>query len=274
MRKKQTIYLFILVGLALSINLKAQKKTQPKKDSTSTVIIFSQSSKPSEVTERLHKKAGESNIIKIAPLGFISGTFPVYYERAITEYFSVQGGLGLTNRNYYREVSFKASESLDFSSNTTNYSSSDLADNLYTFNHRTANMGFMFALQPRFYFDSEGLDGSFFGVGYQNCRYNYTHQGITSAIGTDNGSGVFGGPDKNEHENLSDIFAVFGWQKLHDRISFETTVEAGIRKVNGSKYVAYATDNGNSTYTVTDGFQDYTQTKFYFNIGIKVGYHF
>ena len=273
MKKKQSIFLFILLALTTCLNLSAQKKKNQYRDS-STVIIFSQSTKPTKVTDKLHKKAGEDNIIKIAPLGFISGTFPVYYERAFTDYFSLQGGIGLTNRNYYRELSYKSSDAIDFNNSTSVSSSYDLADNLYHFDHRTANMGFMFALQPRFYFDSDGLDGSFFGVGYQNSRYNFVHQGITDATGTSNGSSVFGGPGQSEHETLSDIFAVFGYQTLHERISFESTFEAGIRKVNGSKYVAYATDNGNGTFKVSDGFQDYSQTKFYLNVGIKVGYHF
>ena len=274
MKKTQAIYVVILLALTFSLNLNAQKKN--KYSDSSTVIIFSQSSKPTGINERKLKKAGEENIIKIAPLGFISGTFPVYYERAITEYFSVQGGLGLTNRNYYREASYKSSDVIDFNTSTSASYTYDLADNLYHFDHRTANMGFMFALQPRFYFESEGLDGSFFGVGYQNSRYNFEHQGIVGATGVSNGSAVYGGSNKSEHETLSDLFAVFGWQTLHDRISFESTVELGIRKISGIKYVSYATSDGAGGYYVTDQnqFQDYAQTKFYFNIGIKVGVHF
>ncbi len=274
----QAIYLVVLLTLTTGLNLHAQKKNQQKRDSSSsTVIIFSQSTKPSQVTDRLHKKAGEDNVIKIAPLGFISGTFPVYYERAFSEYFSLQGGLGLTNRNYYRGVSYTGSDALNFNDNSSSSSTynTDLADGLYNFDHRTANMGFMFAIQPRFYFDSEGLDGSFFGVGYQNLRYNFEHQGITGSTGTDRSTAIYGGPGKSEHETMSDLFAVFGMQRLHDRITFEGTLEFGIRKINGLKYVAYATQSG-SGYVVTDQdqFQSYSQTKFYFNVGIKVGYHF
>ena len=269
MRKRQLLFLAAILVFGM---VNGQKKKEYK--DSSTVIIFSQSSKPTAVSKKSHKSNGETNIIKIAPLGFISGTFPVYYERAFNDFFSLQGGIGLTNRNYYRELGFQSSDAFNFSDGGSSSNNSDLADNLYTFNHRTANMGFMFALQPRFYFDSDGLEGSFFGVGYVNSRYNFQHEGITGANGNYSGEGIFGGSAKNEHETLSDLFAVFGYQVLHDRISFETTSELGIRNVTGIKYVAYATDNGNGGYNVTDGFQDYKQTKFYFNIGIKVGYHF
>jgi len=270
MQKKSVLYLVVLLNLTTGLTLSAQKKKNQYRDS-STVIIFSQSTKPSQV----HKKAGEDNIIKIAPLGFISGTFPIYYERAFTEYFSVQGGLGLTNRNYYRGVSYAASDALDFTDNSSSSYNSDLADGLYKFDHRTTNMGFMFAIQPRFYFNSEGLDGSFFGVGYQNLRYNFEHEGVTGATGSDRSTAIYGGSAKSEHETMSDIFAVFGSQTLHDRISFESTLEMGIRKISGLKYVAYSSQVG-SNYVVLDQnqFQEYSQTKFYFNIGIKVGYHF
>ena len=132
MKKKQSIFLFILLALTTCLNLSAQKKKNQYRDS-STVIIFSQSTKPTKVTDKLHKKAGEDNIIKIAPLGFISGTFPVYYERAFTDYFSLQGGIGLTNRNYYRELSYKSSDAIDFNNSTSVSSSYDLADNLMMF---------------------------------------------------------------------------------------------------------------------------------------------
>ena len=258
MRKEQTIKLgLILMAVLVSINLFAQKK-KDYRDST-TVIVFSQSTKPSSVTGKKHKISGETNIIKIAPLGFISGTFPVYYERAITDFFSVQGGLGLTSRNYYRQIGF-TDNGYNFTDSSGN---NDIADALYNFDHRTAKLGFMFALQPRFYFDSDGMDGSFFGVGYSTRRYNFDEQGVKSVDGT------FGGPVHSEHENLSDLFAVFGYQVLHDRISFESTFEAGITNVKGIKYTAY-----NESGVLSDGFQSYTQSKFYINWGIKVGYHF
>ena len=264
MRKEQTIKLgLILVTVLVSINLFAQKK-KDYRDST-TVIVFSQSTKPSSVTGKKHKISGEENVIKIAPLGFISGTFPVYYERAITDYFSVQGGLGLTSRNYYRQVGF-TDNAYNFT-DPLSTGNEDLADPLYNFDHRTAKIGFMFALQPRFYFDSDGMEGSFFGVGYSTRRYNFDEQGVK--INPSDGSTVFGGDIKSEHENLSDLFAVFGYQVLHDRISFESTFEAGITNIKGIKYTAY-----NESGVISDGFQNYTQSKFYINWGIKVGYHF
>ena len=142
-----------------------------------------------------------------------------------------------------------------------------MADKLYNFDHRDAKIGFMFAIQPRFYFDSDGLEGSFFGIGYSNRSYQFEHQGITGV--NPDGSTKYGGSAKSEHDNLSDLFAVFGYQVLHDRISFESTFEAGITSVSGTKYVAYNNSTG-----FNDGFHDYTQSKLYINWGIKVGYHF
>ncbi len=273
MRKKLFIKLSVLaVVLLTGLNLSAQKKKDYR--DSSTVIVFSQSTKPSSVTSTKRKIAGETNVIKIAPLGFVSGTFPVYYERAITDYFSVQGGLGLTSKNYYRMAGFSANDALNFSdAGSSSSSNGDIADRLYHFDNRTAKIGFMFAVQPRFYFDSEGLEGSFFGIGYSNRGYSFEHQGVTGV--NSDGTGIFGGPAKSESENLSDLFAVFGYQVLHDRISFESTFEAGITNVSGSKYVVYTTNNG-SGYAIKDPnqFQSYTQSKLYINWGIKVGYHF
>lgn len=46
----------------------------------------------------------ERNSIKISILEILTGDFPIYYERALNDYFSAEVGLGLTFGDYYGEI--------------------------------------------------------------------------------------------------------------------------------------------------------------------------
>jgi hypothetical protein len=254
-----------VVMILMFINVNAQKKRHYR-DST-TVIVFSQSSTP--LSKNIGKKSySGTNIVKIAPLGILSGVFPVYFERGFGNYFSLQAGIGITGRNYFREL-LKDYKHLDFTSDNN----ADLSDALYTFDHRTAKPGFMFSIQPRYYEDGEGIDGYFGGIGFNSATFNFEHQEVTSI--TNYAAAYNGGTPQSESEHVKDIFFVSGYQTLDHKISFEATAEMGIRLVSGTKYVAYsAYDNTLNNYVLSTGFKDYSQTLFYYNIGIKIGYHF
>ena len=267
--------LYILVALTTTIlncNLYAQKKKSLSTDST-TVITFhhadgtitNNKSKPNIVK---HLKHGEINIIKTAPLGFMSGVIPFYYEREIKEYLSLQCGIGFTTRNFSREIIQTANSSLDFYNSKLN--AADIASSYYNFDNRTAGLGFMYSIQPRFYFKSDGLHGGFLGISFNNARFNFNSNDVAGYNGT---KVIFGNDKHAEYENIKDFFVDWGHQYLFDKLSFEYTVELGARNVSGSKYVAYAIGSG-SNYTIQDGMKDYSVNNLFFNIGLKLGYHF
>ncbi len=219
--------------------------------------------------DKNHKKpTGEENTIKIAPLGFTSGTFPVYYERIINDFLTVQAGIGATSRNYIRT----AIQSVDDIAPTYPWS-----DNIYTdmvepaldMANRKPVLGYMFSVQPRLYFESDPPDGGYLGISYDFYRYNLSIPGIIN----NNGIYQYKGPEKKEHENISDFMVCFGYQDVYDRLSLDYSMGLGIRNVKGSKYY-YAEDNSTTPATIIEGFAPYKQSLFNFNIGIKVGYHF
>ena len=263
MQPKQTIKsILAFVMILMVINVSAQKKKHYR-DSTTT-IVFSQSSTP--LNKNKTKSYSGVNVLKIAPIGILSGAFPVYYERGFGNYFSLQAGVGITGRNYFREI-VKDYKHIDFTTNN----SYDVADGLYTFDHRTAKPGFMFSIQPRYYEDGEGIEGYFGGLGFNSSTFNFDHQQVMSVA---NDIAVYGGGTaQSESEHIKDIFFVSGYQTLENKVSFEVTAEMGLRLVSGTKYVAYP-NSFSSTATVTEGFKDYSQTLFYYNIGLKIGYHF
>jgi len=255
--------LFLLLFIGISFISAAQQDT--------TIIV----NLPHKKYDKNHKKpSSELNTIKIAPLGFISGIFPVYYERVINDFFTVQGGVGITSRNYIRNTF----QSIDDNSITPNYpwgtnngSIYDLSDAALNIGPRKANLGFLLSVQPRIYFESDAPEESFMGISYDFYRYNFSIPGMV--YNPTAGEYQYLGAAKKEHENISDAMVWFGYQNVMDRISIEYSAGLGIRNVKGTKYY-FAEDNSTGTNVIIEGFAPYKQTLFNFNLGIRVGYHF
>jgi hypothetical protein len=263
MKSNFKLFLLIVFVLGTIFNTSAQSR-KAAKDST-TVIIFNS---PSGSSNKKNK-TGEDNIIKIAPLGLISGTFPIFYERKLTDFLGLQVGFGITSKNYVR-----AGLQTDFNDTKITYApttiTDDVSEGIYGFEYRTVKTGTMFTIQPRFYFDSEGLDGSYLGLSFDNYTYNFEIPGVvknTSSIYQDFSQT---GSIKSENEKISDFMVHFGYQNIYDRLTLEWSTAIGIRNVTGTKYAA----GFSSTGALIEGTGTYKQNLLNFNIGLKVGYHF
>jgi hypothetical protein len=228
------------------------------------------SSEHPAVNNKHRKKANEENIVKIAPLGFVDGSFPVFYERRITEFFSVQAGVGLTSRNYMRGLMQDARSSIDLNDNNGTPTTTDLSEKIYSFSDRSPKLGFMFSVQPRFYFDSDAPNDGFMGISYNFYRYNFDIPALVTSSTTSSGYAATG-PIQNENEKISDIMVAFGDQILFDKLVLEFSSGIGIRNVNGLKYTA---TQDPTTNEIDNGFGNYKQTLFNYEISVRVGYHF
>ena len=151
----------------------------------------------------------------------------------------------------------------------------DIAEPALNFNDRKPNLGFLFSVQPRVYFESDAPDGSYMSVSYDYYRYNFSIPGIvnTNTVPGASPNYQYVGSKKKEHENISDLMVWFGYQDVYDRISIDYSTGLGIRNVKGLKYY-FAEDYSTGGITTLEGFAPYKQTIFNFNIGIKIGYHF
>ncbi len=260
MDQKKLLKITILLLIStISNNLIAQN------DSTVTIIFAGEKSK---YTPKAKKKTDQNNIIKIAPTGIFVGQIPLIYERKLTPNISVQTAIGLTNQNYVRTLFMKAQERsiiTDYPSNFPIYSS-DESENLYSFNTRKAETGTMFSIQPKFYTDDDALDGSYIGFSYSVYNYKFS----TPAATYNATSGLrFNGAQKNESEKITDFMLHYGVQNINGHFAFEYSSAIGLRKVEGTKYVA--TSDGTKAY---DGFSNYKQTLFNYELAIRIGYVF
>lgn len=268
---KKTI-LFVLFFTFIATTIHAQETVYFKKDDSKS------SSRKS--SKKKAGKSSEQNIIKVAPLNFIVGVIPFHYERAINETFSVQIGVGITSANYIKDAvrTAQSDRNSDVSSTVWNGINIDPGlkneNNSSTYKNRKSSLGYYAALEPRIYFQSEGLDGPFMGLSFSKTRYNSTSKkvvtGLTASSTPSFTAGTFDG-----HETFTDVFVNFGTQTLHDHISIEYSVGVGLRKVTGTEY-AFAQDYGGagSGYQFIDGVSTLDKTKLGFNLSFKIGYHF
>ncbi len=261
MAQKQTSIL--LMGCFLSTLCLAQ----PGSKDTTIVVNLS----PHTTVLKKKKVTGEENIIKISPLGFVSGSFPLLYERVLNDFISVQAGAGLTSRNYLRGAIQNVSESNELQYPWPDGQGTyDLADPLFNFDHRKPALGYVLCLQSRFYFDSDAPDGAYFGISLDQSRYNFRIPGLVEV----NGSYQHQGPSYKEFESVTDLGGTWGYQSVYDRLTLDISATAGLRKVKGNKYAVGQTLDGSGNPTLVEGLAQYRQSLFNFGIGIRVGYHF
>lgn len=256
----------ILIGLffiAANHFVYAQKK-KTARDST-TVIIFNEGSSSGYQKK---KKAGEDNIIKISPFGFISGVYPLSFERRINDFLGIQVSGGLTFRNYMRSAVQKSGNDLKYEYPWgENASVSNEVDIPFNFDHRKASAGYMFSIEPRLYLESEALEGGYISASFGYSKYNFSIPGLVN----DNGSVAYKGVTKKEYENINDFMVCYGNQVIYDKLTLEYSTGIGLRSVKGVAYVAGINYDSNQ---LMEGFATYKQSVINFNIGLKVGYHF
>lgn len=241
----------------------AQTK-QATKDTTKTVIIFNNGS--ASIPKKSYSQG--NSIVKIDPVGFIFGKIPVSYERRLSDLFSVQLSAGITSKNYLRSVWEEGATE----SGGSNYTYKDAApsgfedetDGLYNFDHRSASLGYTISLQPRVYISEEALEGSFFGLGLNMARFNFSTPGLVRGPS----GNTLTGSTKNEYENIKDVTVYYGWQRLYDRLSLEYSTGIGLRKVDGVKY--RAGDANGSFYESLSSYSKKTGVSF--EISFKLGF--
>jgi hypothetical protein len=221
------------------------------------------------------KHSSEQNIIKIAPFSFITGYIPLYFEREITPFLSLQAGAGVTTRNYLKEwannfelsrsESEKNTWSIPGNEGNTNYNPAN------DFKNRKNSLGYYFSIQPHIYFENEGLDGSFVSLSYDRARYNSSSYKILNGLSDSNGDPLLSNDTYKEFETVSDISANIGYQTLYDRIGVEYSAGIALRNVTGRRY-AYTNDNNSGKFI--EGYSDIKKTTPAFTISLKVGYHY
>lgn len=85
----------ILLIFLIVITLKGYNQDTVK----TTLIIFDQDN-INTVTNKNNDSKNQKNALKINPLLYVRGEIPIYYERALNDYLSVEAAIGMTFKDY------------------------------------------------------------------------------------------------------------------------------------------------------------------------------
>ncbi len=226
----------------------------------------------STLSKKKKSKSSENNIIKIAPLSFLFGIVPLFYERRVSDMFSIHVGAGITIKNYMKAVVDNL-EIGKIEEDDYTFTWNGPEGNIYSFasdNEKPKyNTGFYFSFQPRVYFDGEAMEGYYMGISYENTSYKFGSRSIVT--GTSSGNAVsYNNTYANEYDKYSDIAVNFGGQTIYDRLTVEYSLGIALRSKNSRRYI-YGYDNNNN---YVDGYANLKKSVPVGLVSFRVGYHF
>lgn len=208
------------------LNAFAQEPIDKKKENNVEIITFGNDENDNENIRY------KDIIIKTSPTAFIFGKLPFEIEKEITDYFSVQGGLGLTfssitNSDLWRDELFDLDDNDEYC-NSTQWGNNDYCDNPFDFDYRDGKTGIILSASGRLFWGQDGFDGGYIApvVRYSNRRTN------VQMIDETQGSSEVRLQDSfdSEIDKNVDLVVHYGAQYLNETITWEYFVGLGLRK--------------------------------------------
>ena len=197
-----------------------------------------------------------NNVIKGGLLYWLSGVEPVYYERKITPWFTIQGGIGLTSRDFMADLT-----------NLWIYALNDgvSANNYADYHERKVVVSIYSSLQPKFYTNITAMNGFYISPKVEFKRYNYKANLVDP-----NQTGLFYLPNQyyKEHFTVVDFTANVGWQWMFDPLTLELNLGAGVRKYWQNRLDI---EEDNTTGLYTNGVNNFNGIRPTFNIELNLG---
>jgi hypothetical protein len=227
-----------------------QRDTTAKVKEGIEIIRFSEDQK-----EDSKKKSSNvsTSIIKIAPIAFIAGYFPVFVERELNDWLSIQVGMGVTFKSAADDIFSNWSDVLEGTDTYTDYS------------YRATNLGFLLSVSPRLYFDSEGLEGGYLApemrLSSRNIKAQKPDPSNVDLSRIDNEY------DK-EKNNYFDLMVHYGRQTLYPKLTLDWSIGVGIRNVNSTTQIVDRNNAGIWTSTLEKS----ANSLFHAQIGLRVGF--
>ncbi len=213
-------------------------------------------------------------VIKTNPVSFIFGQQFVELEYLITDYLSVEGGVGLTFRPTLQEFEATYIEVLnDIISpecTSTNYEQGfDFCDaNLYNdFSIRKTGLGPWLSLGAKFYIFNDAMDGPYISLNLKYHRNNYQVLKVEEDINFMRTVDDYVG----ENQSNFDYTVRYGTQVLFGPLTTEYFVGVGIRNITQNR-LDVGFDIGKDTWT--NSFQTTTNSIFHFETGVRLGLEF
>jgi len=271
----KNLLLFIFFITIISFRASGQEKSandyDGQKHITGTDYSYYKKKRVRESTEA----KPQANVVKTSLTSWLSGCIPVYYERRVTPWLGLQGGLGITTR--------------DFMANLRDdiyyiYSTNPVAYNNYAFystQGRKTALGVYVSFQPKFYPRKNALGGFFVSPMLEYKRFDYTAEYTDQSITSDESQPTYVAKTMPEYRNTVDFTVNVGWQWLfQSKVSLELMMGAGFRKLWEQRRVINQTNVYNPVSGYNDGYI-YTTNALWstsyrpeFNLTLNIGGYF
>jgi hypothetical protein len=243
---------FFLIALLLTIY------ANPNSAQNKSIVVLGGGNK-SKITK---KKNYPSMAVKVGALNFITGNLPICFEKEYKN-FGLLVGAGPTFRRFL-DNSFWSSL-LDDEEVNYSWGSNQLLSNVYNpfgIGERpkfTYSPSYYFVVNPKYYYNEEGMDGGYFGVQLAMSQYSYKNQAYNSTIFSEAG-----------RDRYTDILVQWGAQYGDNKFVFEWYNGLGIRFKDELRY-AYAFDlNGD----LLEGTAQIKRSSIRYELGMRVGFKF
>ena len=213
----------------------------------------------SKKTTRQKGNGEEQNILKIGALYFVSGNIPLYYERKIMPWLSIQAGIGLTSRDFVADV---VNWYLD------NINQDEGLNPYYQYKERKPLVGVYASLQPKFYVIDPALAGFWISPMVEFKQYNF--KANLSDVNSSSNA-YLPNTYQHEHRNVIDFTINTGYQWMFNVMTLEASTGLGFRRFWEQRIdVEYAGTNGGAPYT-TNGVRNFKGYRFEYNISLNFG---
>jgi hypothetical protein len=263
----KTMYLTAVMAFCLFVNgLYAQSYMIDSAGNKVPVVHPIVHSKPPE-TEDIRKpvRVANDNVLKLGLLYWVSGCIPIYYERKITPWLSLEGGLGLTTRDFVADVVNIYLNGINDNEGLNPY---------YQYHARKSEVGVYASLQPKFYIRNNAIEGFWFGPMLEFKRFDYK-AGIANvnSQGDANGNPIYLNTYQPEHRNAVDFTFNVGWQfKYRSNLALEYSMGAGFRRFWEQRSdVEYASGLTSGPPYFSNGIRDYNGYRPEFNMALSFG---
>lgn len=262
--------LLVLFCLTFFIKSYAQKI---KVDTVITQIITfeSENRKDAPNLNNVLKK----NSVGVGMASWLCGYTPVYYERQIVGFLSIQAGVGITYRSFYNDLEQLIWQ--DGRKSDNYYSSSygsyitDIDELYYSYKYRKSIPGVYLSLAPKFYPAANGIDGFTVYPMIEYKLYNYKNRLPTSYS--------YDAYDENDVQRSSNFIYeqnhcldfslnVGGHYQINSKVYIGWRTGAGVRQIWDNRLdIGYNSFNNNILYTT----QKVSRLKPFFGFDVTLG---
>jgi uncharacterized protein DUF3575 len=255
---------YVIVLLLLTNGLSAQiirVDTSKMGRGTNEVVIFSKDAGSS--TTGIHGPGHDNNVIKLGILNVPSGNIPLYYERKMLPWLGLQGGVGLTTRDFVADV-----VNILFTNGQDNY------NYYYQYTERKPLVGYYLSAQPKFYFNGDATDGFWLSPMLEFKRFNFKANMVAENAAATNEQSYLPNTFFSEHRNDLDFTVNIGWQWLLDnKVAIEYSMGAGFRRFweHRLEVEGVATINSYNYSSFSNNTRDYNGWRPEFNLCLNVG---